>query len=71
MCDFLSDFFLFVVVVIDGRVVLWVSVGILLVESCGVVSVVEEFEEVEVGDFFGVVDDLGSFSVCYNVLVCV
>lgn len=55
-CYFFCGFFLFGVVVEDFWVVLGFFVGVLLVGCGGVVYLVEEGEEVGVGDFGGVVD---------------
>lgn len=62
--DLTGNLLLLRVVVVDGRAVLGAGVGTLLVEGCGVVHAVEEFEELLVRDLFGVEDDLGGFGVC-------
>lgn len=61
--DFPCDPLLLLIVIVDGRAVLWAGVGALLVEGCGVVRAIEELEEVEVGYLLGIVDDLSSFGV--------
>lgn len=62
--DLARDLFLLGVVVVDGGAVLRAGVGALGVEGRGVVELVEELEELAVGDLLGVKDDLGGFGVC-------
>lgn len=57
------DLLLLVVVPVDGRAVLRAGVGPLRVEGRGVVGLVEELDEVAVGDLFRIVDDLRSFGI--------
>lgn len=58
------DGFLLGGVVKDSAAVLRPSVGALLVAGCGVVHAIKEVEDLRVGDFRGVVNQLGCFGVC-------
>jgi hypothetical protein len=72
LVDLLRDFpcllFLLSVVVENGAAVLRTGIGTLTVRSCGIVHLVEEFEERAVCYFCGVVDDLKCFGVCITAI---
>jgi len=61
---------LFVVCIEDFGVVGRVEVIVLVVFCCWVVDLEEEFEDVLVGDLFGVEDDFDCFGVIWMVCVC-
>lgn len=61
--DFLRDLLLLLIMVEDPTAVLRARVGSLAVLSCGVVHLVEVFDQSLVGDLLGVEDDLAGFGV--------
>lgn len=63
LCDLLRNLLLLVIVVEDAAAVLSAAVGALLVGRRGVVHLVEEFEDLGVGETGGIVDQECSFGV--------
>lgn len=58
LCDVFCDFLLLGVVIEDGAAVLGSNVWTLPVQSSRIVHLVEEFDELAVGDLLGIEDDL-------------
>lgn len=67
LCDIFCDILLLLVVVEDGAAVLGSDIWPLPVQSSRIMHLVEEFDELAVGDFLGVEDDLQGFGI-YNRL---
>jgi hypothetical protein len=63
--DISRNLLLLGIVVKDRRSVLAADVWTLAVGRGGIVHLVKELEEGAVGYFFGVVDDLQSFGICF------
>lgn len=62
--NLLRDTLLLRIMVEDARAVLGARIWTLAVRGCGIMHLVEEFEELSVSDFRWVVCDLQGFGIC-------
>lgn len=63
LCDILRDPLLLFIMEEDGATILGSYIWALPVGSCGIVHLVEELDELTVGNFLGIEDDLECFGI--------